>query len=335
MPADTHQPSIVAGMVRLALAMGLIVAGMCMATLLGEIWVRTARWPPAAQVVRGNCLHVEEGIPVWGCESHPDDVRRKNRDCTAEYPERMRVLFLGSSITYGTSLSAAEVFTVGLEDRLNAERPQPGFCVLNFAERAFQFDQKYAVGRREVDRYRPALILWESWSELRTFKLIGAAAYAISDYRLGPDGFVGIDGVPAWLNRPLFLHSRLYEHLALRLGARSDSRLGERAAMIHFYRDKLSRVIELARRYQTTLVVYRSPPLDHPFAEVAGSPSPSDAVLAELLGADGVPYYSLAQELAGQDHLRLRLDPCCHFNAAGHRALQSVMERIVFENLGG
>jgi hypothetical protein len=28
------------------------------------------------------------------------------------------------------------------------------------------------------------------------------------------------------------------------------------------------------------------------------------------------------------------LDPCCHFNAAGHEALVPVMARIVLEQLG-
>jgi len=47
-----------------------------------------------------------------------------------------------------------------------------------------------------------------------------------------------------------------------------------------------------------------------------------------------VPVYPLERELIDQDYLRVRLDPCCHYNAEGHRALVPVMERIVLAQLG-
>jgi hypothetical protein len=48
----------------------------------------------------------------------------------------------------------------------------------------------------------------------------------------------------------------------------------------------------------------------------------------------GIATYRLEQELIGQDYLQLRLDPCCHYNAQGHRALAPVMEKIVMDQLG-
>jgi hypothetical protein len=317
---------------RLAL-IALILLGIGVALASGEVWVRVQGWTPPVQVVRGNCLHLEDGIPLWGCESEPDDQRRKNRGCVEAHPDRRRVLFLGSSITYGTSLRAADVVTTALEDRLNRRQPEPGYCVLNFAERAYQFDQKYAVGRREVARYRPQLILWESWSEWRTLRLIGSSAYAVSDFELRPDGFIGISSVPDAFHRTLFLHSRLYEHFALRFGTRIKESRDERQVMADFYHNRLSRVIELARSNAARLVVYRAPPLDRPFAETVKHPSAGEALLEELLRADGVPYYALARELAGHDFTELRLDPCCHFNEAGHQALVPILERIVRENI--
>jgi hypothetical protein len=92
-------------------------------------------------------------------------------------------------------------------------------------------------------------------------------------------------------------------------------------------------VIELARSNAARLVVYRAPPLDRPFAETVKHPSAGEALLEELLRADGVPYYALARELAGHDFTELRLDPCCHFNEAGHQALVPILERIVRENI--
>src|SRR5690242_15489771 len=47
-----------------------------------------------------------------------------------------------------------------------------------------------------------------------------------------------------------------------------------------------------------------------------------------------VPSYPLARELLNEDYRRLRLGPCCHSNAEGHRVLVRVFEPIVLELLG-
>lgn len=293
-----------------------------------EITMRIVRVTPRTQIVREHGLHTVDGIPVW--EGSTD---RQNRGCVEEHPERRRILVFGSSISYGTDLTADETFTAALQARLNALRPTPGFCVLNFAQPGFQFEQKNVVARAEVPRYRPALILWESWVEWRRLRMIGDTAYSVSDYALRPDGFIGISGVPAPLNRALFLHSRLYEYLALAYG--DLARLpAERENMLAFANGHLPETVQLAESMGSKLVFYFAPPLDRPFADTAASPTPSNLVLLDFARARGIPAYVLAQELLEQDHLELRLDPCCHFNAEGHRRLASVMERIVLEQLG-
>jgi hypothetical protein len=314
--------------------LAVIVVGIVAGLALTEAWVRVARWTPYAQIVRDHCLRNIDGVPVWGCERVPDDVRRRNRACVDQHPERTRVLFLGSSITYGSELSAQQTFTTALEERLNRSQPAPGFCVLNFAEQGFQFEQKYAVARDEVPRYRPALIMWESWWDLREFRIIGDAAYAVSDYRLRPDGGIGIAGIPDRLNGILFRHSRLYEYFALRFGERIADHVPAAEAMAAFAESRLTKVVQLARSGGARLVSYRAPPLERSFAETVASPSPSETVLFRFWEEHGVPSYSLARELTDYDYRALRLDPCCHFNAAGHRALAAIMERIVLDQLG-
>ena len=207
--------------------------------------------------------------------------------------------------------------------------------MLNFSQPGFQFQQKYAGARTEVARYKPALIMWESWVEWREYRMIADAAYGVSDYELRPDGFIGITGVPGWLNRLLFPHSRLYEYLALSYGERAHGGLAEREAMTAFANNRLIQVMQLAQSEGTKLVLYFAPPLDRTFEETVVRPSVKDSTWLEFAQAHGTPTYSLARELIDQDYLKLRLDPCCHFNAAGHRALAASMERIVLEQLDG
>jgi hypothetical protein len=304
-----------------------VIVGLTAGLALVEMWVRVRHWMPPQQMVRGFGLHSVDGVPVWEVT---DD--RHNRDCADQHPERTRILFFGSSITYGDRLAASEVFTTALEARLNELRPTPGFCVLNFAQDGFTFEQKYAVARAEVARYRPALIMWEDWVEWMDYTLIGDTAYGTTGYVVRPDGFIGIAGVPAALNRLLLLHSRAYEYAALAFGERVG-RPPEREEATAFVNSRLIRVLQLAESVGAKLVLYLAPPLDRPFPEAAAAPPEWQRVLVDFARAHGIPAYPLQNELIDQDYLSLRMDPCCHYNAAGHRALVPVMTRIVLGQL--
>lgn len=304
-----------------------LVGGLILGLGLAELSVRVFKWTPPMQIVRGYGLHEVDGVPVW--EQASD---RHNRACVDAHPERTRLLFFGSSITFGVGLAAAETFTAALQERLNAAQPTPGFCVLNFAQPGFAFQQKYAVARAEVARYRPALILWEDWVEWREYRLIGDAAYGLGDLRVRPDGFVGMAGVPDAINRLLFAHSRLYEYLTLSLGERVERPSGP-WELPAFFDAHLAEVVQLAQSVGARLVLYLAPPLDQPFAATDAAPPDWHGPILDFARTHGVPAYRLQHELRDQDYLALRLDPCCHFNAAGHRALVPVMERIVLEQL--
>ena len=301
------------------------IAGVLASLAVGEAWMRLAKPSPPRQVVRGFGLHSVDGVPLWKVT---DD--RENRACVDEHPERVRILFFGSSITFGDRLHASEVFTDRLQARLNDLRPTPGFCVLNFAQNGFDFEQKYAVARAEVPRYRPALVMWEEWIEWQDYRIIGDAAYAVTGLAVRPDGFVGMVGVPDGLNRALFLRSRLYEYLTLTFGAPAP-RATETQEVAAFASQRLIKVIDLAQSTDAKLVLYLAPPLDRPFAEAAASPPEWQRALLDFARAHGIPAFPLQRELMGQDYLAIRMDSCCHYNALGHQALEPIMARIILE----
>ncbi len=304
-----------------------MVLGLIAGVAIVETALRLGVWTPPVQKVRGNGLRSVDGVPVW--EPATD---RYHRECVERHPERRRILFFGSSITFGTGLTAADTFTTALEARLNEIRPTPGFCVLNFAQAGFAFEQKYAVARIEVARYEPDLIMWENWVEWTDYRLIGDTAYGVRDLRIRKDGFVGVAGVPDGLNRVLFLHSRLYQDLALLFGERVETAPGPHGVTV-FANERLSRIPGLAETVGATLVMYPAPPLDTPFSATAAALPDWHARLLEFTEARAIPTYPLQRELIDEDYLALRLDPCCHFNAAGHRALVPIMERIVLRHL--
>ncbi len=305
----------------------MMILGLVAGLSIAEGVVRFFKPTPPVQMVRGYGLHLVGDVPVW--EYSAD---RHNRECVDQHPERTRVLFFGSSITFGSGLRADETFTTALEARLNRVRPTPGFCVMNFAQAGFSFEQKYAVARIEAARYRPALIMWEDWVEWMDYTLIGETAYGTSGYRIRPDGFIGMAGVPDALNRALLVHSRLYEYLTLVAGEKTP-RLPTDAEARAFAVTRLPRVVQLADDLHAKLVLYLAPPLDRPFSETTASPPDWHAAIVDFGRANDVPVYPLQRELIDEDYLRVRQDPCCHYNAEGHRALVPVMERIVLEQL--
>jgi len=304
-----------------------IVLGLVAGLMITEGLVRWFKPRPRVQMVRGYGLHLVGGVPVW--EYSAD---RYNRECAVQHPERTRVLFFGSSITFGSGLRADETFTTALETALNRFRPTPGFCVMNFAQAGFSFEQKYAVARIEVERYQPALIMWEDWVEWMDYSMVGETAYGTSGYKIRPDGFIGMAGVPDTLNRALLLHSRFYEYLTLALGEGTPRPPGDAEARV-FAATRLPRVVQLAQDVHAKLVLYPTPPLDRPFSETAATLPDWHSIIVDFGHAHGVPVYPLQRELIDQDYVRVRQDSCCHYNAEGHRALVPVMQRIILEQL--
>jgi hypothetical protein len=302
----------------------LVCAGLCAGVAIAEIAVRELKPLPRGQIVGAEFgLRDLDGTLVWGTIHD-----REHRPCVDAHPERVRIFFTGSSITFGVKLAEQEVFTSLLERRLNELRPNPGFCVLNFAQPAFGFEQKFAESHVEVPRYRPALLLWEGWAEWGPYRRMGDIAVNVRGYRLRSDGYVGMLGVPDGVNHLLFDRSAFYRYADLAIGGRAMD--PEANALVP--EQALERVLSLANSVGAKLAVYPSTFLDRPFAE---SVDKVDRAYLAFAHQRGVAVYPLARELVNEDYVKLRLDPCCHFSAEGHRVLMPIFERIVLELLDG
>ncbi len=240
-------------------------------------------------------------------------------------------MFLGSSITHGFSIPAQDAFTYALERRLNEERPNPGFCVMNFAQPGFTSQQKLALGSVEIPRYHPALVLWEGWNEFGNFVLIGDAAYELRRQVRRSDGLPGLRWVPDGLNHVLFERSRFYELMTLAFGQK-DPKGNE--IEITEAQARLERLVALTHSFGARLGIYICPWLNRTFRE-AEDPSLSPSMGLEFAQSRGIPHVVLAHELRDQDYLTLRADECCHFSSAGHRALVPIFERFVLDVLDG
>lgn len=307
----------------------------CLAgAIIVDIAVRILNPRPPTQVVRlldqpqpyRPSLH--RGEPVWKASTD-----REHTSCAEQFPERARILVFGDSITYGFALAPTEVFTALLEAQLQGGQIPSGVCVMNFAQPGFGFDQSFAVAQDEIPRWKPALVLWESYGDDREYVILNETAYLVNPPYVGelkrlavqPDGSIGFGGVPAGMNHWLFLHSRLYEMLVLRWGQVEPARpvLGERY-------QRLQTLVEAA---DAKLVIYLATALDRPFAELADDPRALQTQAVEFAQRNGVPAYVLPRELIAEDYRALRLDQWCHFNAAGHRALAQRFQDIVLREL--
>jgi hypothetical protein len=119
-------------------------------------------------------------------------------------PRAAGALFFGDSITYGIGLQNEELFTNLVEARLNAAQPAPGWCVMNFAQPGYGFEQSLAVAREEIPRQRPAVVLFEFWAIGRSYRMLGDSAYDVDAYRLRGAGFPAVRYgwlIPNALNR--------------------------------------------------------------------------------------------------------------------------------------
>jgi hypothetical protein len=204
---------------------------------------------------------------------------------------------------------------------------------MNFAQPGFSFEQKLAVARQEVARYKPTLIMWEDWVEWHDYALLGKTAYGIHGMVRRPDGFIGVAGVPDFLNRILFEHSRAYEYLVIAAGERIP--VDQDLEAKQFVDERLVKVPELAKSAGSRLALYLAPPLDKPFAQYVAEPPLWHREILRMAKARGLHVYQLQRELEKEDFLQIRQDPCCHYNAEGHKALVPIMKRLVLQELDG
>ncbi len=295
-------------------AVSLVVLG-CTA----EVAVRALGPTPRAQVVRpgGSVeLYVQDGVPMWR-DPEPHWRALEAADCAD--PTARHVSFVGDSILQVTGGPAEANFAYPLRAALG-----DGWCVHNAAQAGFVGRQKLVRAREQLRRHAPEVLVWEVWGEVGEPRLLGGTSYELSRYEVDAAGYPVLWWLPlpAALHRPLFRSSRAWEYSVLALGP--DSRpWGEVQPM-------LDEILALPRAEGTTLELAYMPELERPFGEPSPVENRVHTALKGWAADQGVPQIDVGESFTGRhDHRALRLDPCCHYNAAGHAALAELFAEWV------
>jgi lysophospholipase L1-like esterase len=326
----------------------LVLMGLTLGAGLVELLVRC--FPPKlpTQVVprklKHSTLRSVNGIPVW------EDPARFNSACATD-PARIKVLFLGDSITFGSGVSTDQTFEVLAQKHLNEGSSGPAFCVMNYAQGANGFEQDAAIGAEMIPSLRPDLVLWGMWNETRHYVLVGGSAYNIGPLPGSPGSFsLNDDGypvtratafLPAALNRWLFEYSLFYSVETLRAARIPGD--PPRAELVHTVESVVSQVISLAESTGSKLIIFYPPVFDRVIPQSGKGPpwrmrvSPDSdwqAAVAALAARHRVRVIRLADSLAGRDPASLILDDGIHFSAEGHREVAPIFERLILDELG-
>ncbi|MBI5526844.1 MAG: hypothetical protein HY897_10970 [Deltaproteobacteria bacterium] len=307
----------------------LLVASMAAGVIGAELMVRLLGLQPHVQIVRNQGrvrLFEIDGTVVW--EQSRD---RQRFDCPSiDALGTETVMFFGDSIFYGTGIAAEKTFSSILQKRLDAAGRRA--CVLNLSQPGFPFGPKFALAKRLVPLHEPAVVYWEIWdSEPTSFTMLGGTAYNLTDFELGPDGYPATFPFPPALNRRLFETSRVYEYFTL--GMASKKTVDSAHRWKEYVGERLSKVVELTRQARAELVLVLCPPLDREFTEFLSEPRESRSIVTEFASKHSVPVIRLEEAFAALDYREVRLDPCCHYNEAGHEALAEVFNRKTVEIL--
>jgi GDSL-like Lipase/Acylhydrolase family len=298
------------------LALFVFVAGL-------ELVFRLAKPTPRFQPIRAsssNLLEDRDGIPVW---QEPGTKERRNEACLEKNPNALDLAFFGSSIFFGSGLSPNETFTTLLQQKLDARFGAGAACVLNYAEPGFSAPNKWALARDVLPRLHDAIVIWEGWdNDPFPYVFLGSAAYALRNARVNAAGYPDAFRLPPALNDFLFRHSRAYEYSSLAFvpeqpGPEWNDLL--RIRVLPF----LDQLLGLVRQKGAELIVVPAPHLDRPFRDQIESDM--HRATRQWAQKNGVDYDELAKLLADRDPATIRLDPCCHYNAAGHRLLAERM----------
>lgn len=285
---------------RLALALASFV-------VVGELGLRVASPTPRVQAIRADqvtSFDVVDGVPFWSAPKPEVD-----HVCATD--PRPRAVFVGSSILRGAGLDRKEdVFTSRLQTLA------PGWCIDNVAEPAFTGPQKSIAAMRALAvEPPPARLYWEVWdNDPARWWVAEGVAWNLLHHPDAP----GMGPIRGELARLWFGHSALWRNVVLAWGARPGGDAESFAAGLD--RD-LAPVADAAHQRGVEVVLVVATPLDRPFAESVVQPNPMLASLWPFAQARGLRWIRLALALESEDVEAVRLDPCCHFNAAGHGLL--------------
>lgn len=287
--------------------------GLLLTPLVAEVLVRVAKPPPRIQVVTAS-ENVElldlDGVPVW--YAFDGREQRWNLDCS----NGRSVAAFGSSILYGSGLTPAETWA-----------SHTGWCVHNFASPGHSFDAKEAMLERRIDALQPEIVLWEVWAtDVESYTFVGDKAYKLEGLRLDARGTPDAFGVPSVLNGALFRHSALFEYATLAIAPLEARDWNPWEDIVE---RRLPAVRQRVESAGAELIVVLCPVLDRPFQTSLDEPIDMVRAVRPWAEAEGVAVIDLAELLLDQEPEDVRLDTCCHYNAAGMALLGPRLEQWV------
>ncbi len=295
--------------------------------VLGEVVIRAGRIEPRVAIFRHHespprlLLSELHDRVVWRQPEQAGDrgAVRENLACEGA----VRVHLYGDSIAFGAGLDAAESVGPQLQAALG-----PDVCVRTFAQPGSTVCSQLAFAMEHVPTDHPQVVIQQLWyGSPRIPTRLGDAAYDLhglpaddAGYPTLPGGFGGP------LHHLLFDHSRFWAWgtLALTSPCKGCGRGWE-----ELIDTDLTALHQLTTASGGQLVLWLAAPLDRSVEDLQAHPVDwYDPVLrwAETHGVRVVRAESLWTGAAIE---ALRLNPCCHLNAAGaERTAQGLAEHV-------
>lgn len=301
--------------------------GCTLSVALVEGVARSLLRPPRVQII-GPLVGVELIRTPWGAvwQSHEYDVNPLSCPGGDPKPEDLHVVLIGSSIFHGAGLDDPETRPGAALQRALAERAPGKVCVEVIAASGSTFWSQLPLAELMLGgRPKADLIVWELWyNSPHTLTDIGGALVNSGSLAADDGGPPNPLRLPKGAHYGLFSHSMAYIHLSLALAPEHNARLVD--PWLRFLDEGLDTASRFAEERAEALVWLAMASLDKPFREQADAPSESYKRAAAALAAREVPMWSAAELWGDTPHESVRLDPCCHYNAAGAEGLG---ERLV------
>lgn len=304
----------------------LVSFGVLLSLALVEGLARAIRRPPRVQLI-GPLVGVELLRTPWGTtwKSHDADVNPVSCPGGAARPEDLHVVLVGSSILHGAGLDDPQERPGAALYRALAARSPGRVCVEVIAVPGSTFSTQVPLARHQLSgRPKADLLIWELWyNTANTLTdlgelLVNSGVLAADDG--GPPNPLNL---PRGLHYGLFARSMAYVQLSVGLTSTHNPRLKD--PWIGFVEEGLDEAKRLADEHAEALVWLAMPSLDRPFGEQAAAPAESYQRVQAALDAQGVPMWSAAALWADTPPESVRLDPCCHYSAAGAEQLGALL----------
>lgn len=313
----------------------LLGVGLCIG--IGEISIRFLNPKPPIQFIRDKgslSLYELHGSPVW-VEQDGNPIRF--RPCIGSKDDNeIRVAVFGSSIFYGSGVDPKLNFSLALEEKLSSQWDRP-VCVVNYAQPGYGHQNKFAVARQEIPKFKPHVVLWEVWlNDTSRYVLLGDTAYNTDKLITQEDGYPSLMGLSGGFNQWLLSISKLYEFAAFALN--EDKNRGRVGDLWKEFADEHTRELaEFVKGQGAELLVATCPPLHTPFATQRKNPQREYAPVEAVLKEFSIPWTRLRDQFGEHTIEDVRIDTCCHYNQKGHALLAERFAELIpetFPSLG-